>query len=119
MHALRANHALPAEALVQAIVDDVNEFSARRPQRRRDGSRVARTLAPGGWGPPGRIQPEPRYLPRSMADSTIALNIRCGRIVSGPVICTINTPTMPLPLSAKDQVPNAPPCPKLSGESRS
>ncbi len=28
MHALRANHALPAEALVQAIVDDVNEFSA-------------------------------------------------------------------------------------------
>jgi sigma-B regulation protein RsbU (phosphoserine phosphatase) len=28
MHALRANQALPAEALVQAIVDDVNEFSA-------------------------------------------------------------------------------------------
>lgn len=28
MHALRANQALPAEALVQAIVDDVNAFSA-------------------------------------------------------------------------------------------
>jgi sigma-B regulation protein RsbU (phosphoserine phosphatase) len=27
-HALRANHALPAEALVQAIVGDVNEFSS-------------------------------------------------------------------------------------------
>jgi sigma-B regulation protein RsbU (phosphoserine phosphatase) len=27
-HALRANQALPAEALVQAIVDEVNEFSA-------------------------------------------------------------------------------------------
>ncbi len=27
MHTLRANQSLPAEALVQAIVDDVNEFS--------------------------------------------------------------------------------------------